>query len=243
MDAPAPDPVPTPARHAARPPPFALAAIVVLLLVLACLAARGVAARLDRFTIERATAYRSSVDGAPYRVQEAHGRAQAAADLLARINARAITLLRHLRATYARDAARAAAFPGRAAATRRLLARYSPDSLAENSPRNPEGDTSYTVDKGSLVALCLRRGGVAQGELHDIDLLMFVMIHEMSHIAVEAIDHPPEFWSAFKFLLGEAAAAGVYRPVDYRRAPVTYCGGRMEVNYSPLFDPATPTLK
>ena len=147
--------------------------------------------------------------------------------------------MRHLRDKYLRGPLAGRAPPARAQAVRRLLARYNPDNLAENSPRDPEGDTSYTVDKGGVLALCLRERAGSDA-LHDLETLTFVTFHELAHIAIEEVDHPPRFWQAFKFLLAEGAEAGLLAGVDYGRRPVKYCG--LAVDYNPLYDPALPLL-
>lgn len=192
----------------------------------------------DRFTLGQARPREAELDGYSYRVQGGHPGAAEAADRLAQINARTVSLLRALRRKYVHGAERGR-YPARAEATRRLLALYNPDNIAENSPRDPSGDTSYTVDKGAVLALCLRGKG-PDTPLHPINLLMFVALHELTHIAVTVFDHPPEFWVAFKWLLGEAADAGVYRPDDFRSRPQTFCGTR--VDYQPLFDEALPAF-
>jgi len=211
-----------------------LGVVIALVLIVLYFAVRTVIDRLDRFTVERTTALRSTVDGLQYRVHPTHASPQKAADLLAAINARLVVVMRRLRAKYARDPEMAARFPARARATARILRRYNPDNLVENSPLDPSGDTSYTVDKGTLLALCLRARDKTDG-FHDMDLLTFVALHELSHIAIEEIDHPPGFWKAFKFILEESVQAGVYTPEDYRGRPITYCG--LVVDYQPLFDP------
>jgi hypothetical protein len=179
-------------------------------------------------------------DGARYRVHTSHANYVGAAEAMAELNRRATELMRRLRARYLRGGA-ARPSPARALATRRLLALYNPDNLAENSPRDPEGDTSYTIDKGAVLALCLRErdpaasGDPAAHDLHDLEMLTFVLVHELAHVAIEDPDHPPRFWRAFRFLLEEAVAAGLLRGVDYARAPITYCG--LPVAYNPLYDP------
>ena len=214
-----------------------LAVLTVLALVL--LAAWAAQRYADRFTIGQARPLVSGVDGLPYRVHVAHSEPQRAADTLARLNARTVGLLRHLRAAYVRGAA-GLARPARRRAAERLLARYSPDSLAENSPFDRAKDTSYTVDKGATVALCLRERGGAGDALHGLDTLTFVTFHEMAHIAVEEVDHPPRFWAAFRFLLEAAEEGGVYRSPDYAARPVRYCG--LRVDYNPRYDPAVAPL-
>ena len=95
-------------------------------------------------------------------------------------------------------------------------------------------DTAYTIDKGELIAICLRKSH--KGEVHDMNTLMFVVIHELTHIAIDVFDHPPEFWESFKILLTEAVRCCVYRPVNYDMINVKYCGEKMIIEYNPLFD-------
>jgi len=191
----------------------------------------------DRFTIEQTRRLASSVDGMEYRVHEGHTSPQKAADTLANLNAQVIGIMRSLRARYIRGPL-GNQYPERRAAVQQLLARYNPDNLAENSPHDPSGDTAYTLDKGALVAICLR---AESGEkIHDNDTLMFVTIHEMAHIAIKDIDHPKRFWSAFRFLLEEAEIAGIHTDMDYARFPRKYCGVRVDSN--PRHDPNVVSL-
>jgi hypothetical protein len=217
---------------------LALAVAIVLVVLLAYALARRAAAGPDHFAIEHTRPVVSHVDGLRYRVHTDHAGSQRAADLLAALNARITELLRSLRARYVRGAA-GALHPARRAAVVRLLARYNPDNLAENSPEDPTGDSSYSLDKGAVVAMCLRERG-AGGGLHDLDTLTFVALHEMAHLAVDAVDHPGEFWSAFRFLLLEAEGAGIYRSPDYARAPIRYCG--VPVDYNPRYDGTASSL-
>jgi hypothetical protein len=215
-----------------------LAAAIVLVVLAMYYLARWVALGIERYTVERTEPMISTVDGMAYRVHGKHTEPQKAADMLAKLNLRVIDLMRHLRARYVRADGEPNA--KRRHATLRLLERYNPDNLAENSPRDPTGDTSYCLDKGAIVAICLRERGPTEGNIHDLDTLTFVTLHEMGHIAVDVKDHPTEFWSAFRFLLEEAQAAGIYTSPDYAKEPLTYCG--VPINYNPLMDPNLPSL-
>jgi hypothetical protein len=219
---------------------LALAAAIVLALLLLAGAAYLVRHALgaDRFTIEMTRPVLSRVDGLRYRVHEGHGAPQQAADLLATLNARVVDLMRHLRARYLRGPA-GLLHPARRAAVRRLLARWNPDNLAENSPADPAGDTAFSIDKGSIVAICLRER-TAEARLHGPDTLFFVTLHEMAHIAIEEVDHPRAFWAAFRFLLEEAEAAGLYVSPDFAAQPRRYCG--VNIDYNPRWDPNTPPI-
>ena len=59
--------------------------------------------------------------------------------------------------------------------------------------------TSFSVNKGEELSICLNSRKT--GELHDINLLMYVIIHEMAHFACPEIGHGPLFQKIFKILL------------------------------------------
>ena len=226
----------------------------VMVIILACLAFLAIVTiaacarwlRQKRVYDIRNTFYqKAAADGEEYRVHRRHRDPAAAANTLSQLNDRTLRLLRHLRDRYVR-APTGPADAERVAATRRLLARYNPDNLIENSPLDPSGGTSYVIEKGSLLALCLREKDPSLGgdplahDIHPLNTLTFVLLHELAHIAVIDQQHPPIFWSAFKFLLAEAARIGEYAPQDYEAEPIEYCG--LLIEYSPLFDEMTPVL-
>jgi len=82
--------------------------------------------------------------------------------------------------------------------------------------------TTYTVNKGQQIVFCLRSKKTKK--LHDMNLLMFVTIHELSHIACPEINHTPLFSEIFIFLLHEAIACKIYTHQDYSAIPAEYCG-------------------
>ena len=215
---------------------WTLGLVVVLIVLIVATSAPAAWRGGDRFTLAQTREVRSGIDGLPYRV---HENSTAAADTMAELNRRATELLRHLRGKYLRGPGRGA-FPAREAATRRLLGLYNPDNLAENSPRDPEGDTSYTIDKGAILALCLRAKGPGGAGIHDMETLTFVTLHELTHIAVTDVDHPVAYWRTFKFVLQEAVAAGLLKGVDYSQRPTVYCG--MNIDYNPFYDASLPPL-
>lgn len=180
----------------------------------------------DKFSTDNTTPLKSGVDGMYYKVHHSHKNPQMAADIMASNNATLVNFLGKLKVKYGKQ-------PGaRGDAVRNMLKKYNPDNIVENSPFDPEGDTSYTIDKGAKLALCIRSN--KNGEIHDHNTLMFVLLHELSHIAVDVDGHPPVFWSTFKFILKEAVASGIYTVVDYKSAPVHYCSMLIEDN--PLLD-------
>ena len=68
-------------------------------------------------------------------------------------------------------------------------------------------------------------------DVHDINTLTFVFIHELAHISIPYDGHPPEFWEAFRQLLLDASEIGLIELIDYEQYPVEYCG--MEINSNP----------
>jgi len=92
--------------------------------------------------------------------------------------------------------------------------------LIENAP---DGNyTSYTVNKGDEIALCLRSKRTFQ--LHDLNLVMYVVLHELSHVACPEIDHTELFKKIFIFFLQNAVDIGIYEKIDYDIDPHEYCG-------------------
>ena len=65
--------------------------------------------------------------------------------------------------------------------------------------------------------------------------MTFVLVHELTHIAIEAPGHPQRFWRVFRFLLEEALQARLLQGVNYMRTPTVYCG--IAIDYNPLYDP------
>jgi len=100
----------------------------------------------------------------------------------------------------------------------------------EEAP-NDDG-SSFTINKGDLVAICLRHKK-NDHPFHDYNTLLFVIIHEMSHIASISEGHNSEFITNFKWLLQKAKELGYYEPVNYNTSPMTYCG--VKVTNNPYF--------
>ena len=156
----------------------------------------------------------SKIDNRNYDVQIKDDSTEAA-DLIAKVREKLILLVNHMFKT----------FPSNPKVMR-LKKNFNPDVLKEGID-NPSY-TSYTVNKGEEIVLCLR----TDGKIVDINVLTFVCIHELSHIGNETIGHDEPFWEFFKELLIEAINIGVYIKYDYRKSPVKYCG--MMITDSPL---------
>lgn len=180
----------------------------------------------------------STVDGKEYRVHQNLEDSQSAADILATINETIVNLLTYLKYKYIKNSSfqnssQKVPQNRRTIAVQKILNRYNPDNLIENSPLDVKGDTSYTMDKGSIIAFCLRDKNETH-QLHNLPMLLFVAIHELAHVAIDDNEHPAEFWEVFKWLLMEAEEGGVYQSPNFELTPYDYCG--MSVDYNPRFD-------
>ena len=92
--------------------------------------------------------------------------------------------------------------------------------IYENDPTSDL--TSFSVNKGEEVAFCLK--SKRTGKLHDINLLLYVAIHEMAHMGCPEIGHGDLFKKVFRFLTLKAIDLGLYEKDDYSANPVEYCG-------------------
>lgn len=115
---------------------------------------------------------------------------------------------------------------------KRLKEGFNPKKIQETLPTSEF--TAYSENKGEKIAFCLDKNKNGSGGLIDPNTLMFVAIHELSHVATESIGHTDEFWSNFKFLLQEAEKINIYEPEDYKKNPKEYCG--MSIKDNPYYD-------
>ena len=82
--------------------------------------------------------------------------------------------------------------------------------------------TSYSINKGEEVAFCLKSKN--RNYLYDINLLMYVAIHELSHIACPDLGHGIKFKKIFKKFIQESIKINLYIKKNYNLQPVEYCG-------------------
>lgn len=131
-----------------------------------------------------------------------------AVERLARVNKDMHHLVRHMLAKFPQDES-----------VLRLHDNYNPDAISEGGAE--VGYTSYSVNKGEKIVLCIRQ---ANGDFVDHNVIMYVAIHELAHLMTKEIGHPTVFWDNFKRLLQEAMALNLYTKVDFAASPTPYCG-------------------
>lgn len=89
-------------------------------------------------------------------------------------------------------------------------------------------DVAYSIGKGA-VSVCVR---APDGSLESENTCMFVLLHELAHVATDTYGHSSQFWANMKFLLELAEATGSYRYQDFDAVETSYCGRRLAA--SPL---------
>ena len=166
---------------------------------------------------------KSTVDGRVYKVRDMSDKQQAA-DLLARVRLKIHSLFNHLKEKY----------PAKPQ-VKQLVQNFQPDSsrFLESTPDAEH--TSYSVNKGEAVHLCLRHREGSNEALMDENIMVFVALHEMAHVITSAVGHGPDFWNNFGWLLKKAESLGIYRYQDFKTKPVAYCG--LQITDSPNYDP------
>ena len=169
------------------------------------------------------TKVKSRVDGKIYKVRDMPDK-QEAADLLAKLRLNMSKLYTYLDSK----------FPDKPQVIL-LKKNFQPnaDRFYESTPDAEH--TSYSVNKGEAVHMCLRQRGGAVESLVAENVIMFVGLHEMAHMITPTIGHDPQFWNNFGWLLEQAEKLGVYKHTNFREHPVPYCG--VKITDMPEYDP------
>lgn len=176
-----------------------------------------------------------NIAGEKYAVIDDFADYENAAKLIADINSRVLQFLEYLKRKYGAnryDGGDHGLGEHTTGIVDRVLSNYNPEVIRETNPITSK-DTSYTIDKGRQLFVCMREKK-SPYRLHKRDDLLFVVLHEISHMGAKNFGHGPEFWQVFKFILHEARLSGIYNPVNYREYPIDYCG--LHVDYNPYFD-------
>ena len=159
----------------------------------------------------------SRVDNQEYLVRSLPDKQQAA-DLIANIRIRLEKMVKHLEVTYPNDPR-----------TKMLLDNFRPDKISEGSENSKY--TSYSVNKGEKLVLCLRSKDEKK-QLVDLNTMMFVSLHELSHMGTKSVGHTKEFWDNFRWILKESIKINIYKYQDFNSKPEGYCG--IQITDNPL---------
>jgi hypothetical protein len=174
--------------------------------------------RLYDIYFNNLTYVKSKADGRKYKVRNITTKDKAA-DLLAELRSRLERLCGHIKNKYGKEHQ----------CVKLIQKRFKPNNISE-TPEHSK-NTSYSVNKGEQLVFCIRPREQKE-ELHEVNLLMFVAIHELAHVGSISIGHNDEFYDNFVFLLKEAVEIGVYQKIDFDRNNKEYCG--MTITSSPI---------
>lgn len=168
------------------------------------------------------TSIKSDVDNKYYTI---HGRnkkskefLKESANTLALINLRIEKLINYLDQTYSKD-------DNKNYFIKKLKENYSHSMISEAAVDSRY--TTYTINKENM-HICLRTRD-ANEKIYDLNLLMYVILHELSHICNYTKygwpihGHGEEFRNIFKFLTQEAIKIGIYKYENYHMNPKEYC--------------------
>lgn len=102
-----------------------------------------------------------------------------------------------------------------------LSDRITDVTVGEN--RESSTTTSYSVNKGEELVVCLR-SREQWNKMHNKNILMYVILHEIAHIACPEFGHTPLFKKIFAFLTYVAVDLKLYEKIDFDNRPEEYCG-------------------
>jgi predicted metal-dependent hydrolase len=178
--------------------------VCALVIVLALLV---IFSKLHAYVVDDRVSVKAS-DGRSYTVRNTEKK-QETAEALARLNQKILTFINRLVSSAESDFKIVAL---------RLKKRYNPSTLSEG--RIDKRYTSYTVNKGEEVVLCLRTRD-AKDQIYDDNLITYITLHELAHIAAISEGHNREFHKIFRYLLHKATEWGLFRKVSHS---FNYCG-------------------
>ena len=144
---------------------------------------------------------------------------QEAADLLSKVKYKLFELSDYLEEKYPNDE------------RVKRLSRLQKTVMVESQPKSKF--TSFSVNKGEKIVFCLRSRD-SEEKLVDLNLLMFVALHELAHVITKSVGHTDEFWDNFKWILKQSVKIKIYEPHNFQKKPEEYCG--TQITDSPLDD-------
>jgi hypothetical protein len=152
----------------------------------------------------------SPVNGKTYRVIQS-GNYRAAADMLATLENKARAFIDAASIAYPEDT------------NIKRIKKYWTGTITEI----PQSETiAYAIEKKELY-MCIRD---ATNKVQHIDDLLFVLLHELSHIMNPSYGHDDAFWRQFKRTLEIANKLGYLPYKDYDNYSVEVCGKQISSN-------------
>jgi hypothetical protein len=154
---------------------------------------------------------KSTVDDNSYLVRNLPDKLEAA-NRLAEVRSRVLRLMKHFKQSNTDNQI-----------ARDILKNFDADPVRFSESTPDSSYTSYTLNKGEKIHVCLRQKNATQ-DLVDVNVLTFVTLHEIGHIGTREIGHTPLFWNNFAWILKQAEELGIYEFQNFAEQPVPYCG-------------------
>lgn len=166
---------------------------------------------------------KSDIDNNYYTIRRGNNKSEyylkQSSNTLGEINIRILKLIGHLNDKYKDDRTKMHFL-------NKLSKNYNYNILSEAAIDSRY--TTYTIDKQDM-HICLRTRDKDE-KLYDINLLMYVVLHELAHLCnysesgnpIEG--HGEEFKQIFQMLVIEGIKIDIYSYVDYTQQPSEYCG-------------------
>ena len=155
----------------------------------------------------------SRIDGKEYLVRNTNNKVEVA-NILSEINSRILKLINILENDKNNEYKKF---------VNELKTRYKNTIIMENSIVIPDKRyTSFSINKGEKIVFCIQ--DPYTNMIYDINTLMYVTIHEISHIACPEKGHTPLFYKIFNYFIEIAHKYSLYRKINYRINPVHDCG-------------------
>lgn len=155
----------------------------------------------------------SDIDNQRYLVRDLKDK-QKAANMLARLKKKIDELVVHLSSNKDK-------FPEYRSYIEQLENKISNAVINESSEDSVY--TSYSVNKGEQIVFCLRSKRI-RNQLHDVNLVTYVLLHELAHVGCPEYGHTPLFKKIFAFFTNEAMKIGIYEKIPFNQEPTEYCG-------------------
>lgn len=191
--------------------------ILILLVILLVLILR------TSFVYSESLYIESDIDKNTYLIRRGKNKSpeylKESANTLAEINNRVKRLVDHLYNKYKDDKSKSYFIL-------KLKENYNSSILSEAAI--DQRYTTYTIDKKDM-HICLRTRDDHE-KMYDINLLMYVILHELAHLCNYSPSGSPiqghgiEFKNIFRLLVQEGINIGIYRYEDYVKKPKNYCG-------------------
>ena len=184
--------------------------IVVFIIILTFIFSIYMILKLEKHEVKYV---KSTVDNKEYLVRDLTDKQQAA-NLLALLKKNMMVLVEHLYGE------RDGKYKNHKTDIEQLHERI--EGVVINESTEDSAYTSYSVNKGEQIVFCLR--SKYTGTLHDINLIMYVALHEMAHVGCKSYGHTQEFKDIFAFYTKVGIELGLYRKMNFNEDPVEYCG-------------------